>query len=151
MDTFVIEGGARLSGTLQVDGSKNAALPLMAASLLGDEELVLRNVPDLSDVRSMKTLLGQLGVQQVDDPDGTWRTQVVDPTLCHAKYDVVSTMRASICVLGPLVARRHYARVSMPGGVPSGTGRSTCIFAGSKHWVPESASRMATSSPKRIV
>ena len=54
------------------------------------------------------------------EPDGTWRTQVVDPTLCHAKYDVVSTMRASICVLGPLVARRHYARVSMPGGCAFG-------------------------------
>ena len=120
MDTFVIEGGARLSGRLQVDGSKNAALPLMAASLLADEDLVLRNVPDLSDVRSMKALLAQLGVDQVEGPDGSWKTQVGDPTLCHAKYDVVSTMRASICVLGPLVARRHYARVSMPGGCAFG-------------------------------
>ena len=61
MDTFVIEGGARLSGRLQVDGSKNAALPLMAASLLADDVLVLRNIPELSDVRSMKALLQQLG------------------------------------------------------------------------------------------
>ena len=120
MDTFVIEGGARLSGRLQVDGSKNAALPLMAASLLADDVLVLRNIPELSDVRSMKALLQQLGVDQEEQSDGSWKTQVRDPTLCHAKYDVVSTMRASICVLGPMVARRQYARVSMPGGCAFG-------------------------------
>ena len=120
MDHFEIEGGARLAGTLEVDGSKNAALPLMAAALLADGNLVLRNVPDLSDIRSMSKLLGELGVRQRSSSDGVWEAWVEDPGLCHARYDVVSTMRASICVLGPMLARRHWARVSMPGGCAFG-------------------------------
>ena len=120
MDRFVIEGGARLSGTLKVDGSKNAALPLMAASLLADEDFILRNVPDLSDIRSMKALLSELGVEQTQPSEDCWKARVTDPNRRHAPYDMVSTMRASICVLGPMVARRQKARVSMPGGCAFG-------------------------------
>ena len=120
MDHFEIEGGARLSGTLKVDGSKNAALPLMAASLLSKGNLVLHNVPDLSDIRNMRELLKQLGMGQETAPDGSWTAWTDDDTKCHAQYDIVSTMRASICVLGPLLARRRHARVSMPGGCAFG-------------------------------
>ncbi len=120
MDQFEIKGGARLAGTLQVDGSKNAALPLMAASLLADETLTLRDIPDLSDIRNMERLLSELGVSSTGAPGERMQLRVEDPTLCHARYDVVSTMRASICVLGPMLARRGTARISMPGGCAFG-------------------------------
>ncbi len=119
MDAFRIHGGARLSGRIAVDGSKNASLPLMAATLLTDEPVTLRGVPALSDVANMANLLGELGCQ-VDGTHGTIRMQTVDPTSSHARYDVVRTMRASICVLGPLVAKRKLASVAMPGGCAFG-------------------------------
>lgn len=119
MHQFEINGGARLTGTLKVDGSKNAALPLMAASILADDTLTLRNVPDLSDIRKMHLLLDEVGVS-VDVEGEDTRLFVRDPMLSHARYDVVSTMRGSICVLGPLLARRGKARVSMPGGCAFG-------------------------------
>ncbi len=119
MDAFRITGGARLKGELEIDGSKNAALPMMAAGLLTDEPLVLRDVPELSDIESMGRLLGELGCRV--DRDGTETAiEVVDDRPVHARYDLVRTMRASICVLGPLLARRGEARVSMPGGCSFG-------------------------------
>ena len=119
MDAFQIHGGARLSGRIAIDGSKNASLPLMAATLLTDEPVTLRGVPALSDVVNMANLLGELGCQ-VDGTHGTIRIQTVDPTSSHARYDLVRTMRASICVLGPLVAKRKLASVAMPGGCAFG-------------------------------
>ncbi len=115
MDAFRIEGGARLSGRLAVDGSKNASLPLMAAALLTSEPITLRRVPALADISSMSRLLGELGVV-IEGTHGTIRLRSADPTLTHARYDIVKTMRASICVLGPLLARRGEATISMPGG-----------------------------------
>lgn len=115
MDAFRIEGGARLSGRLAVDGSKNASLPLMAAALLADEPVTLRGVPDLSDIRNMSRLLGELGCT-VEGTHGTITLSSTDPSRTHARYDLVRTMRASICVLGPLLARRKHAAISMPGG-----------------------------------
>ena len=123
MDVFQIEGGCRLEGSLRVNGSKNAALPLMAACLLTDQQLTLREVPDLSDIRNMRRLLAELGVEVVASGAGADRALVlraVEEDDCHARYDVVRTMRASVCVLGPLVAKRGYARVSMPGGCAIG-------------------------------
>ncbi len=123
MDVFVIEGGRKLAGTLRINGSKNAALPLLAASLLTDEPVTLRDVPDLSDIRNMERLLGELGVEVDSDiEDGISRTRlrVVDESEFHARYDIVRTMRASICVLGPILAKRGHARVSMPGGCAIG-------------------------------
>jgi len=137
MDVFVIEGGRRLSGRVRINGAKNAALPLMACSLLTDERVTLRDVPQLADIRSMVGLLGELGCQQVRyEPGGAPREpgagpeldlesdalslRVTDPGRCHARYDIVRTMRASICVLGPMLARRGHARVSMPGGCTIG-------------------------------
>ena len=115
MDAFRIQGGARLSGRIAIDGSKNASLPLMAASLLTDEPLTLRRVPALSDITNMTRLLRELGCR-VDGSHGTVTITSINPDLTHARYGVVSTMRASICVLGPLLAKRKRARVAMPGG-----------------------------------
>ncbi|GIW74749.1 MAG: UDP-N-acetylglucosamine 1-carboxyvinyltransferase [Phycisphaerales bacterium] len=128
MDAFVIEGGRPIAGRFEVHGSKNAALPMLAATLLTDEPVELDDVPDLRDVANMLALLGELGVdvQQAADqarPDRagrTIRTQVVDASRSHARYDIVRTMRAGVCVLGPMLARRGQARLSMPGGCAIG-------------------------------
>lgn len=121
MDSFVIEGGGRLEGTIRVNGSKNAALPLMAAALLTDKPLVLRDIPDLADLRNMARLLGELGCDRGDEREaGVLRLTTGDESASHARYDIVRTMRASICVLGPMLARRGRARVSMPGGCAIG-------------------------------
>lgn len=119
MQTFRIQGGRRLSGRLRVDGSKNAALPLMAASLLTDEPIRLRNVPELVDLRNMTQLLGELGVEARRDADVV-DLRAVDEEQSHARYEIVRTMRASICVLGPMLARRRRAVVAMPGGCAFG-------------------------------
>ncbi|MHC5113549.1 MAG: UDP-N-acetylglucosamine 1-carboxyvinyltransferase [Planctomycetota bacterium] len=119
MDEFRIKGGARLEGRVAVDGSKNASLPLMAAALLADEPITLRRVPELSDIRNMVHLLGELGCT-ADREHGTVTLETVDPSRCHARYEIVRTMRASICVLGPLLARRGRASVAMPGGCAFG-------------------------------
>ncbi len=115
MDAFRIQGGTQLSGRIAVDGSKNASLPLMAAALLTDEPVTLRRVPDLADIANMSRLLGELGVQ-VEGGHGTITLQSVEHSRTHARYDIVRTMRAGICVLGPLLARRRRASVAMPGG-----------------------------------
>lgn len=121
MDTFLIEGGRRLSGTLRVNGSKNAALPLLVSALLTDEAVTLRDVPDLADIRNMVRLLGELGCERITAPDpSTLTLKVHDATQSHARYDIVRTMRASISALGPLLAKRGYAKVSMPGGCSIG-------------------------------
>ncbi len=120
MDAFVIEGGARLKGTVAVNGSKNAALPIMAAALLAEGPVTVADVPDLSDIRNMIKLLGELGCDVQRQPDGTIRLETVDEMNSHARYDIVRTMRASVCVLGPLLAKRGRATVSMPGGCAIG-------------------------------
>ncbi|MEE9405528.1 MAG: UDP-N-acetylglucosamine 1-carboxyvinyltransferase [Algisphaera sp.] len=119
MDSFKIQGGRPLRGTVRINGAKNACLPLMAAALLTDQPVVLKGVPDLSDVRSMERLLSTLGCEL--SSDGTTRTLVGnDDTKNVAAYEIVRTMRAGICVLGPLVAARGEAKVSMPGGCAIG-------------------------------
>ncbi len=124
MDAFVIEGGRRINGRLRVNGSKNSALPIMAAVLLTDEPITLRDVPDLSDIRNMVRLLGELGVVIARETDTAGRPifciQTMDERASHARYDIVRTMRASICVLGPMLARRGRAKVSLPGGCAIG-------------------------------
>ena len=121
MDCFRIEGGHELSGRLAVEGSKNASLPLMAAALLSDGPVDLLGVPDLSDTRNMIRLLAELGVETDESEAGRLRFKTVDSTSVHARYDIVRTMRASICVLGPMLARRGRAVVSMPGGCAFGS------------------------------
>ncbi len=119
MDAFRIQGGTRLSGRIAIDGSKNTTLPLMAASLLTEEPVTLRRVPKLADISNMARLLGELGTD-VDGHHGTINLTSVDPSLTHARYDILRTMRAGICVLGPLLARRGRAQVAMPGGCAFG-------------------------------
>jgi UDP-N-acetylglucosamine 1-carboxyvinyltransferase len=119
MDRLLIEGGVPLSGSVRVSGAKNAALPILAAALLTPEPLVLADVPRLNDVRTMQTLLGQMGVKSERDDDTlTVAAARVDWPL--APYELVKTMRASILALGPLLARCGEARVSLPGGCAIG-------------------------------
>ncbi|MBI4564800.1 MAG: UDP-N-acetylglucosamine 1-carboxyvinyltransferase [Planctomycetes bacterium] len=122
MDKFVIHGGRILRGTVRVGGSKNAALPMMAASLLLErgQRLLLRSVPDLADTRTMAELLTQLGVH-VERDGHRLSLSVRDDRPVIAPYQIVRTMRASICVLGPLLARRGKAQVSLPGGCAIGS------------------------------
>jgi UDP-N-acetylglucosamine 1-carboxyvinyltransferase len=121
MDKFIINGGRRLKGTVNVSGSKNAALPIMAATLLAQGPCVLHGVPDLADVRHTLDLLETLGMKAHRDERGSLHLEVADEAVCHAPYDQVRKMRASICVLGPLLAKRRQARVSMPGGCAIGS------------------------------
>jgi len=116
MDMFRIQGGAPLTGRVSVSGSKNATLPIMAAALAADGETLLDNVPDLADVRTLSALLQSLGMSVQTRPEGSLALQVVDSSRSHASYQLVRQMRASICVLGPLLARRGVACVSLPGG-----------------------------------
>ena len=115
MDCFEITGGRRLKGTVAASGSKNATLPLMAMSLLLEGETVLSPVPELRDIDTMEDLLKELGVSVARQGEEA-RLQVQSESQTEAPYDIVRRMRASICVLGPLVARRGAARVSLPGG-----------------------------------
>jgi UDP-N-acetylglucosamine 1-carboxyvinyltransferase len=120
MDKFLIEGNGPLSGEIRASGAKNAALPIMCASLLIDEPLVLRNLPHLWDVSTTNRLLGQMGVGVTITGDGQVEIDASSITTCVAPYELVKTMRASILVLGPLLARRGHAEVSLPGGCAIG-------------------------------
>lgn len=116
VDCFVINGGKRLKGTVPISGSKNAALPIMAASILTEGETVLKGVPDLTDIRSLSYLLEKLGVRVFHHDNGNINLKVEDEMNCHAEYELVRQMRASVCVMGPLLAKRGRAQVSLPGG-----------------------------------
>jgi UDP-N-acetylglucosamine 1-carboxyvinyltransferase len=133
MDKIVIEGGLPLKGEVQISGAKNAALPIMAATLLAPGEHRLANVPPLADIRTCKRLLASLGARFKDaapettaaaagppSPDGVLLVDTSDLTGYEAPYEQVKTMRAAILVLGPLVARARQARVSLPGGCAIG-------------------------------
>lgn len=116
MDQFVIEGGVPLSGRVAVGGAKNAALPILAAALLAEGPMRIEGVPDLRDIRSMLGLLRTLGAEVEHDADGTVTLETSREGPVRAPYELVKTMRASICVLGPLLGRRGRAEVSFPGG-----------------------------------
>ena len=120
MQVLEIVGGNRLKGSIEISGAQNAALPIMAATILVEGETVLRNVPDLADVRQLQVLLAKLGVKSERDDDGALHLRVVDEMNSHAEYELVSKMRASVCVMGPLLAKRRRAQVSMPGGCAIG-------------------------------
>jgi len=123
MDKLRMVGGTPLKGEVVIAGAKNAALPILCASLLCDEPITLRNVPDLQDVRTMLKLLQEIGVT-VSFPDANNRNHVVlnaaNIKSSEATYEMVKTMRASILVLGPLLSRMHSAKVSLPGGCAIG-------------------------------
>ena len=116
MDMFVIRGGKPLHGRVRVDGAKNSALPIMAAALMADGETLLRDVPNLVDVTTLADLLRSLGLRVERQPDRSLAMEVIDARPVIAEYELVRKMRASFCVLGPLLARRGRACVSLPGG-----------------------------------
>jgi UDP-N-acetylglucosamine 1-carboxyvinyltransferase len=115
-----IEGGVPLSGTVTVSAAKNATLPALAAALLTSQPLVIENPPALADVTTMTRLLARLGAVVSRDPSGAMRVQVETVAGGEAPYELVSTMRASVLVLGPLLARTGVARVALPGGCAIG-------------------------------
>ena len=115
MEVLRIKGGTCLKGEVQISGSKNAALPQFAATLLSKEKSILKNIPNLSDVRFMGEILSQLGANVKRLDNTTWEIDPTNITHC-APYDLVRKMRASICLLGPLVGRLKKAEVPMPGG-----------------------------------
>ena len=121
MDRILIRGGRVLSGSIPISGAKNAALPLMAAGLLSDGPLTLTNAPDLADVATMAGLLGHHGLTVSRDTNARSITISGAATDLEAPYDLVRKMRASVLVLGPLLARHGRARVSLPGGCAIGT------------------------------
>ena len=130
MDSFMIRGGSRIKGSVEISGSKNSSLPILAACLMAHGKTTLKHVPRLSDIESMIDLLSQLGceVKRHEPKDkldilslnGSLDIEVLSEQQCWAPYDIVKTMRASICVLGPLLAKRGRARVSIPGGCAIG-------------------------------
>ena len=114
MDKILVHGGHKLSGSVRISGSKNSALPILAATLLTKEPCVISNVPDLSDIHFMLQILSHLGAS-VERASGTVRVEATK-IISEAPYDIVRKMRASVCVLGPLLGRKKKAIVSLPGG-----------------------------------
>lgn len=120
MDKFSVEGGRKLKGEVTISGAKNSALPIMAATILCKEDIVLKNVPDLMDIRTMIELLEQLGKKVEYFANNEMKIVDVDPKPYEASYDIVRKMRASIAVMGPLLGRRGKAKISFPGGCAIG-------------------------------
>jgi UDP-N-acetylglucosamine 1-carboxyvinyltransferase len=120
VDKLRIRGGVPLAGEVRISGAKNAALPIMCAALLSTKRLTLANVPRLMDVRTMTRLLRQMGVEVRAEADGRMELEAARLSEPTAPYDLVKTMRASVLVLGPLLARCGQARVSLPGGCAIG-------------------------------
>ena len=114
MEKLYVDGGSRLSGNIRISGSKNSSLPILSATLLTDSECILRNVPDLSDTNYMVQILSTLGAE-VERASGNVIVKA-NKVAAEAPYDLVRKMRASVCVLGPMLARNGEALVSLPGG-----------------------------------
>ena len=114
MDKILVHGGNKLNGSVRISGSKNSALPILAATLLTKEPCTISNVPDLSDIHYMLQILSQLGAN-VERASGTVRVKA-ETIRSKAPYEIVRKMRASVCILGPLLGRKHEAIVSLPGG-----------------------------------
>lgn len=119
MDRFEIEGPVRLRGEVEISGAKNAALPCLAATLLTSEPVLLKNLPRVRDIRTMERLLRHIGAEVVEEPEGV-RVAARRIGSADAPYELVKTMRASVLVLGPLLARGGHVRVSLPGGCAIG-------------------------------
>ena len=156
MDKIKIIGGNKLNGVIPISGAKNAALPLMIASLLTKETLTLENMPLLADVTQLERILGNHGVdftiagKRARETANSGRTvhftarEIVNTT---APYELVSRMRASFWVLAPLLARMGEARVSLPGGCAIGTRPVDLLLMAMESSAPRSTSKAAMSSP----
>lgn len=121
MDKLIVEGGVSLQGEITISGAKNAALPILAGTLLAQKPVVIRNVPHLHDITTSIELLGQMGVGIVMQDNMCMQVDSSTLTQCYAPYELVKTMRASILVLGPLLSRFGQAHVALPGGCAIGT------------------------------
>lgn len=121
MEKFVVEGGNKLIGKVSISGAKNAALPILASTILSDGKCTIKNVPYLRDVETIIKILGELGVKTLRNQNGEITTEPSKRKSNVAPYDLVRTMRASIVVMGPLLAKRGEARVSFPGGCVIGS------------------------------
>ena len=121
MEKLLINGGGSLSGTISCSGAKNAALPMIAATILSNESIVLKNLPYLQDITTMFELLGSMGAEILlnENMDFTITSNKLKEK--EARYELVKTMRASILVLGPLLAKFHQAKVALPGGCAIGS------------------------------
>ena len=121
MEKLLINGGACLKGTISCSGAKNAALPMIAATILSDENVVLKNLPYLQDITTMFELLGSMGAEILLNENMDFTISTNELKEKEARYELVKTMRASILVLGPLVAKYGEARIALPGGCAIGT------------------------------
>ena len=121
MDKLLIRGGSPLNGEIYASGAKNSALPILAASLLADSPLKVGNLPHLNDVTTMLELLGSMGVDVMLSDEMEVQVDTSNIQNLNARYELVKTMRASILVLGPLLARYHEAEVALPGGCAIGS------------------------------
>ena len=121
MEKLLIKGGNKLSGTITCAGAKNAALPMIASTILSDEKVTLKNLPYLQDITTMFELLGSMGADIILDEDMNFTIQSNNLKDIEARYELVKTMRASILVLGPLLAKYGKARIALPGGCAIGS------------------------------
>ena len=116
MDKITIEGGVPLSGSVKIQGSKNSALPILFATILTEDRCTIHNVPELSDIRTTEAILRSLGMYCERNEAGSFSVETTDPGCTLADYELVKKMRASFLSIGPLLARRGKAKVSIPGG-----------------------------------
>ena len=121
MEKLLIKGGNTLIGKIQCSGAKNAALPMIAATILCDEKITLKNLPYLQDITTIFELLGSMGAEILLDEDMNFTISASNLKDIEARYELVKTMRASILVLGPLLAKYGKARIALPGGCAIGT------------------------------
>ena len=149
MERLLIEGGHRLEGTVQICGAKNASLPLIAASLLSGAPLTLTNLPDVADIKSMLTLMEHYGVAIGHRTAHSVTLDAGPARNIEAPYDIVRRMRATILVLGPLLARFGHARVSLPGGCAIGARPVDLHSRRSPPWARPSRSTPARSTRAR--
>jgi UDP-N-acetylglucosamine 1-carboxyvinyltransferase len=148
MTRIVVHGGRRLAGRVPVSGSKNAALPLLFASLLTRERCTIRGLPRVADITTTLRLLEKVGCLVGDDAFEAILVEARDLTSSEAPYELVKTMRASFLTLGPLVARTGYARVSTPGGCAIGSRPVDIHLAGLERMGATIRQSTATSRPR---
>lgn len=149
MDKLIITGNGPVNGEVWASGAKNSALPILAATLLSEGPVTISNLPHLQDITTSLELLGRMGVEPVMGDNMTVQLDGSKVEHCHAPYDLVKKMRASILVLGPLLAHFGSAEVSLPGGCAIGSRRWICTSVGWKRWARKSRSRTVTSAPRR--
>ena len=146
MDKLLIQGGQPLHGEIRVSGAKNSALPILAATLLADGKVSVGNLPHLHDVTTMIELLGNMGVELIIDEKMSVEVDANSIKNLTAPYELVKTMRASILVLGPMVAHFGEAHVSLPGGCAIGTRPVNLHLRDWSRWGPKSRWTVVTST-----